>query len=83
MTTEAEAQAWLEKQADHFIETREFTSDLVPGVHRLVCEVILDEEDMRDVRRYERIEPKPLTFWCYWYGAKLTTTRDPATTPAR
>lgn len=77
-TTEADAQSWLERQADRFMETREFTSDVVPGVHRLVCEVILDAEDLRDARRYERFEPKPLTFWCYWYSLKLTTTRGPS-----
>lgn len=78
-TTEADAQAWLERQADHFMETMEFTSDIPPGVHGLGCGVVFDADadDPRLARIYERFEPGPRSFWCHLYDALLTTERAP------
>ena len=80
--TEAEAQAWLERQADHFTETGQFTSDIPLGVSQLTSAVIFSEDDIRGRGIYERFDPGPVTFWCYWHGKMLTTTRNRGARPA-
>lgn len=73
--TESDAQAWLERQADHWLETGQYAADMFPGVIQLVCEVRLDPGEFSDVRLAKSLPPAPIVFWCLWYGVKLTAER--------
>jgi len=77
--TEADAQAWLERQADHFMESGEFTSDVLSGITRFGIRVPLSTDGLRAAAMYGYVDLMPVEFHATWAGMELTTARDRAT----
>jgi hypothetical protein len=75
--TQADAQAWLERQADHYCaEGGTFTSDLPLGVTGLGVRLELSGDFSLRASLCEKFKPGPLTFYAVWLGIELTTTRQ-------
>jgi hypothetical protein len=75
--TEAECtvRAWLERQADHYMEHGEFTSDMPLGVTGFGVRADLDAGSVREGPVFSLSPIRDLTFYACWRGVELTTTR--------
>jgi hypothetical protein len=79
--TQDDAQAWLERQADRFInggiDGSPFTSDVLPGITQFGVEQELYLDSLDAPGMYEAVGPMALVFHATWLGIELTTTRTP------
>lgn len=79
--TDADAQAWLERQADHYMNGGQFTSDALPGITSFGTRVALPRDALCAAVMYDAVGLVPIEFYVAWGGMELTTTRDRATNP--
>lgn len=75
--TQDDAQAWLERQADHYMDGGVFTSDVLPGVTWFGVRVAASTETLIMAATLEATDVVPLEFHATWLGTELTASRTP------
>jgi hypothetical protein len=74
-TAEENVRAWLERQADFYMDYGEFTSDVPLDVTGAGVRADMDAGSVREGDLFRRSEVRELVFYAYWHDAELTTIR--------
>lgn len=75
--TEAETRvrAWLERQADYYMDHGVFTSNMPLDVTGFGVRADLGAGSVRDAGLFNPLKVRELVFYACWLGSELTTTR--------
>ena len=71
----ASVRAWLERQADHYMQSGSWLSDIPLGVTDFGARGGALVPHLSADTLYGRFKPGPLVFYAVWRGAEITTDR--------